>query len=107
MLSPTFGMVGAVVARSPARREVCDRATAELQDRTSLHSCFLPPWIPMRTTFSFPSSSSPGSPPLCRRHKPPPRFKSEALLSLNVDLKGNFDSLSIGAEMRTSPPHWQ
>ena len=47
-------MVGAVVARSSVRREVCDRATAELQERASPHACLLP-WIPMRTTFNFPS----------------------------------------------------
>ena len=56
----------------------------------------------MRTTFSFPSSNSPGSRPLWRRHKPPPRVQV-AVLASNVDLKGNFGSLSIGAEMRTSP----
>ena len=55
MLSTTFGMVGAVVARSPVRTKVCDGATAELQERASPHACLLT-WIPMRTTFSFPSS---------------------------------------------------
>ncbi len=105
MLSTTSGMLGAVVSRSAARKEVCDRATTEVQGRASLHSCFLPPWIPMRTTFSFPSSNSPvhgrSGDATSRR-----AFKSQSSAS-NVDLKGNFGSLSIGAEMKTSPPRWQ
>ena len=49
-------MVGAIVACSSVRRTVCDGVTAEPQEMASLHACLLP-WIPMRTTFSFPSRS--------------------------------------------------
>jgi hypothetical protein len=44
-----------IVARSSVRTTVCYGATAEPQESASPHARLLP-WIPMPTTFSFPSS---------------------------------------------------
>jgi hypothetical protein len=86
MLSTTFGMVSSVVARSSVCTEVCDRATAELQERTSPHACLLP-WIPMRTSFNFPSLVSSVHGRSADAASRPRAFKSEALLSLKCRLE--------------------
>src|SRR5580698_1621602 len=87
MLSTTSGMRGAVGARSPASRKVCDRATAELQrgprstPASYLHGSRCGP----------PSASPLLVPPVHGRSADatsiPRAFKSEALLSLKCRLE--------------------